>query len=166
MYAFGVVLVAGIRTLQCILLKVCLLLGVKVYFPVTFESIVEPRSASDNWKVRVSPTNCPVSTRHYDAIIAADGKKYCLPGFEIEERRLKLALGITVNFVNSHTQQEVAAPEISGVAAIYKPDFFKDLKQNLGIELENIVYYKDETHYFVMTAKKSSLLSKGVIKKV
>ena len=33
----------------------------------------------------------------------------------------------------------------------------------LGIALENIVYYKDETHYFVMTAKKQSLLDKGVI---
>ena len=29
--------------------------------------------------------------------------------------------------------------------------------------MENIVYYKDETHYFVMTAKKQSLLQKGVI---
>lgn len=34
---------------------------------------------------------------------------------------------------------------------------------NLGIDLENIVYYKDDTHYFVMTAKKQSLLEKGVI---
>ncbi len=32
-----------------------------------------------------------------------------------------------------------------------------------GIDLENIVYYKDDTHYFVMTAKKQSLLEKGVI---
>ena len=30
-----------------------------------------------------------------------------------------------------------------------------------GIDLENIVYYKDDTHYFVMTAKKQSLLDKG-----
>lgn len=29
--------------------------------------------------------------------------------------------------------------------------------------MENIVYYKDNTHYFVMTAKKQSLLDKGVI---
>ncbi|KGL85490.1 Protein-methionine sulfoxide oxidase MICAL3, partial [Tinamus guttatus] len=32
-----------------------------------------------------------------------------------------------------------------------------------GIDLENIVYYKDDTHYFVMTAKKQSLLKMGVI---
>lgn len=34
---------------------------------------------------------------------------------------------------------------------------------SLGIDLENIVYYRDNTHYFVMTAKKPSLLDKGVI---
>lgn len=32
-----------------------------------------------------------------------------------------------------------------------------------GIDLENIVYYRDNTHYFVMTAKKQSLLDKGVV---
>ena len=30
--------------------------------------------------------------------------------------------------------------------------------------MENIVYYKDLTHYFVMTAKKDSLIKKGDIK--
>ena len=57
-------------------------------------------------------------------------------------------------------------PEISGVAYVYRQDFFNSMARELGIELENIVYYKDETHYFVMTAKKPSLLKKGVIKKV
>ena len=32
------------------------------------------------------------------------------------------------------------------------------------IDLENLVFYRDETHYFVMTAKKQSLLKKGVLK--
>jgi len=41
--------------------------------------------------------------------------------------------------------------------------FFKDLNIQAGIDLENIVYYKDETHYFVMTAKKHSLLNRGVL---
>ncbi|TSQ92666.1 [F-actin]-methionine sulfoxide oxidase MICAL2 [Bagarius yarrelli] len=38
-----------------------------------------------------------------------------------------------------------------------------DEQDNNGIDLENIVYYRDNTHYFVMTAKKQSLLDKGVI---
>ena len=53
--------------------------------------------------------------------------------------------------------------EISGVAFIFNQKFFQDLKRDTGIDLENIVYYKDDTHYFVMTAKKQSLLAKGVI---
>ena len=53
--------------------------------------------------------------------------------------------------------------EISGVAFIFNQKFFKDLKHKAGIDLENIVYYKDDTHYFVMTAKKQSLLQKGVL---
>jgi hypothetical protein len=38
-----------------------------------------------------------------------------------------------------------------------------DLKRDAGIDLENIVYYKDDTHYFVMTAKKQSLIQRGVV---
>ena len=33
-----------------------------------------------------------------------------------------------------------------------------------GIDLENIVYYKDDTHYFVMTARTKSLLNLGVLR--
>ena len=42
----------------------------------------------------------------------------------------------------------------------------QDLKEDTDIDLENIVYYKDDTHYFVMTAKKDSLLRKGVLMSV
>lgn len=42
----------------------------------------------------------------------------------------------------------------------------QELNEETGIDLENIVYYKDDTHYFVMTAKKESLLKKGVFKAV
>ena len=87
-----------------------------------------------------------------------------MKGFKRKEFRGKLAIGITVNFVNKKTQEEAAIEEISGVAFIYNQQFFQELKDKTGIDLENIVYYKDDTHYFVMTAKKSSLINKGVIK--
>ena len=45
-------------------------------------------------------------------------------------------------------------------------EFFNEMYAELGISLENIVYYKDETHYFVMSTKKHSLLDKKVLKKV
>lgn len=49
------------------------------------------------------------------------------------------------------------------MAFIFNQKFFTDLRDHTAIDLENIVYYKDETHYFVMTAKKFSLICKGVI---
>ena len=55
--------------------------------------------------------------------------------------------------------------EISGVASIYKQHFFAQLRNATGIDLENIVYYKDETHYFVMTARTKSLIERGVLRK-
>ncbi|KAG7274445.1 hypothetical protein CRUP_033601 [Coryphaenoides rupestris] len=58
---------------------------------------------------------------------------------------------------------DIVVEEISGLAFIFNQKFFLDLKEETGIDLENIVYYKDKTHYFVMTAKKQSLLDKGVV---
>ena len=165
-YNYKLCLFLGIKILQCLLLKICLLLGVKVYFPVSFQDYVEPQSNSTGWKILVSPDTNQLSSKTYDAIIAADGKQYSVRGFQSKEFRAKLAIAITVNFVNGNTQQEKAVEEISGVSYIYNQSFFNDLKQAHGIELENIVYYKDETHYFVMTAKKNSLLEKGVLKRV
>ena len=39
----------------------------------------------------------------------------------------------------------------------YHQHFFTDLMEKHGIGLENLIYYKDLTHYFVMTATKVSL---------
>jgi hypothetical protein len=101
----------------------------------------------------------------FDCIIGAEGGRPGLPGFSRKEFRGKLALGITANFVNRNTREEAAVSEISGVAFIYNQSFFQELKESTGIDLENIVYYKDQTHYFVMTAKKESLRNRGVFKK-
>lgn len=77
-----------------------------------------------------------------------------------------LAIGITANFVNHYTEDEANVEEISGIAYQFNPKFFDELFKQKGIKLENIVYYKDETHYFVMTAGKASLLKRGALKEV
>ncbi len=56
--------------------------------------------------------------------------------------------------------------EIGGLFYIFAQEYFNTLKERTGIELENVVYFRDETHYFVMTAKKSSLLKRQVLKQV
>lgn len=152
----------SIRQLQCILLKVALLLGVEVHEGVSFIKTWEP-SDGLGWRAHVNPVNHPVSHFEFDVLIGADGKRNTLDGFKRKEFRGKLAIAITANFMNKKTEAEAKVEEISGVAFIFNQTFFKELFRNTGIDLENIVYYKDETHYFVMTAKKHSLIDKGVI---
>lgn len=111
----------------------------------------------------VTPSDHPVSQFEFDVLIGADGKRNTLEGFRRKEFRGKLAIAITANFINRRTEAEARVEEISGVAFIFNQKFFKDLYADTRIDLENIVYYKDDTHYFVMTAKKHSLIDKGVI---
>ena len=118
------------------------------------------------WRMEPQHSPHPVSKFEFDVIVGADGRRAALKGFKGKEFRGKLAIGITVNLVNGNSKAEARVEEISGVAFIFNQQFFQDLKDNTGIELENIVYYKDETHYFVMCAKKQSLIKKGVISKV
>ncbi|XP_067226795.1 F-actin-monooxygenase mical1 [Chanodichthys erythropterus] len=153
----------SIRQLQLILLKLALILGVEVHTGVSFEGLLEP-SGSTGWRAQVSPKNHMAAAFQFDVFISAGGGRYVPDGFKIKELRGKLAIGITANFVNRHTKQEAQVQEISGVARIYNQKFFQALQSEIGVDLENIVYYKDDTHYFVMTAKKASLIKKGVIK--
>ncbi|XP_035377403.1 F-actin-monooxygenase mical1 isoform X1 [Electrophorus electricus] len=155
----------SIRQLQLILLKLVLLLGVEVHMGVKFNGLVEPQeSGATGWTASVHPPSRPLSSYQFDVFVSAGGGKFVPAGFKIKELRGKLAIGITANFVNRHSAAEAQVQEISGVARIYNQKFFQNLQTEMGIDLENIVYYKDDTHYFVMTAKKHSLLKKGVIK--
>lgn len=152
----------SIRQVQCILLKVALLLGVEVHESISFNKIIEPKDGC-GWRAEISPADHAVSHYEFSVLVGADGKRNTLDGFHRKEFRGRLAIAITANFINKKTWAEAKAEEISGVAFIFNQSFFKDLYQTTGIDLENIVYYKDETHYFVMTAKKHSLIDKGVI---
>ncbi|XP_043828431.1 F-actin-monooxygenase MICAL2 isoform X1 [Dromiciops gliroides] len=157
----------SIRQLQLILFKVALLLGVEIHVNVEFVKVLEPPEDQENqkigWRAEILPADHPLSDFEFDVIIGADGRRNTLEGFRRKEFRGKLAIAITANFINRNTTAEAKVEEISGVAFIFNQKFFQDLKEETGIDLENIVYYKDSTHYFVMTAKKQSLLDKGVI---
>ncbi|RWS11731.1 protein-methionine sulfoxide oxidase MICAL2-like protein, partial [Dinothrombium tinctorium] len=103
-------------------------------------------------------------TYSFDILVGADGRRNTLADFfPRKEFRGRLAIAITANFINNHTLSEAQIPEISGISFIYNQQLFKALHEETGIDLENICYYKDDTHYFVMTAKKSSLLARGVL---
>ncbi|XP_006891403.1 PREDICTED: protein-methionine sulfoxide oxidase MICAL3 isoform X2 [Elephantulus edwardii] len=157
----------SIRQLQLILLKVALILGVEIHVNVEFQGLVQPPEDQENerigWRALVHPKTHPVSEYEFEVIIGGDGRRNTLEGFRRKEFRGKLAIAITANFINRNTTAEAKVEEISGVAFIFNQKFFQELREATGIDLENIVYYKDDTHYFVMTAKKQSLLDKGVI---
>ncbi|KAI6653684.1 Protein-methionine sulfoxide oxidase MICAL3-like [Oopsacas minuta] len=153
-----------IRAAQVILMKICLILGVNIYHNTKFIRYTEPRSKEDGWGVQCEPRLSDANFRTYDVILTADGKKYTLD-FKKKEFRAKLAIGISFNFVNMNTPKENEVSEISGISYTYHQDWFKKLSKEHGIDLENIVYYKDETHYYVMTAKRQSLIKKGVLRK-
>uniref|UniRef100_A0A8C4UUH8 F-actin monooxygenase n=1 Tax=Falco tinnunculus TaxID=100819 RepID=A0A8C4UUH8_FALTI len=158
----------SIRQLQLILLKVALILGIEIHVNVEFQGLVYPPEDQENerigWRALVHPKTHPVSEYEFEVIIGGDGRRNTLEGFRRKEFRGKLAIAITANFINRNTTAEAKVEEISGVAFIFNQKFFQDLREATGIDLENIVYYKDDTHYFVMTAKKQSLLEKGVIR--
>ncbi|XP_044771419.1 F-actin-monooxygenase MICAL3 isoform X2 [Neomonachus schauinslandi] len=157
----------SIRQLQLILLKVALILGIEIHVSVEFQGLVQPPEDQENerigWRALVHPKTHPVSEYEFEVIIGGDGRRNTLEGFRRKEFRGKLAIAITANFINRNTTAEAKVEEISGVAFIFNQKFFQELREATGIDLENIVYYKDDTHYFVMTAKKQSLLDKGVI---
>ncbi|XP_058401977.1 F-actin-monooxygenase MICAL2 isoform X3 [Diceros bicornis minor] len=157
----------SIRQLQLILFKVALILGVEIHVNVEFVKVLEPPEDQENqkigWRAEFLPADHSLSEFEFDVIIGADGRRNTLEGFRRKEFRGKLAIAITANFINRNSTAEAKVEEISGVAFIFNQKFFQDLKEETGIDLENIVYYKDSTHYFVMTAKKQSLLDKGVI---
>ncbi|MBN3280705.1 MICA1 monooxygenase, partial [Polyodon spathula] len=157
----------SIRQLQLVLLKVALILGVEVHTGVDYKGLIEPTRDSqgtEGWRANLLPESHPAGQYHFDVLLSAGGGRFVPEGFKRKELRGKLAIGITANFINRHTAEEGRVSEISGVARIYNQKFFQRLHDETGIDLENIVYYKDDTHYFVMTAKKKSLLKNGVIK--
>ncbi|XP_041638824.1 F-actin-monooxygenase MICAL2-like isoform X5 [Cheilinus undulatus] len=157
----------SIQQLQLILLKVALIVAVEFHINVEFVKLLEPPEDQENegigWRSAIRPADHPVANFEFDVVVGADGRRNTLEGFRRKEFRGKLAIAITANFINRNTTAEAKVEEISGVAFIFNQKFFLDLKEETGVDLENIVYYKDNTHYFVMTAKKQSLLDKGVV---
>ncbi len=84
-------------------------------------------------------------------------------GFKKRLEKFPLAIGVTCNFTNLATESQKAAQEINHARQFKKP-FFDSLRDKLGLDMENLVYYKDDTHYIVCTVKKQSLLNRGVLR--
>ena len=58
------------------------------------------------YHARFSPREHAVNQYEFDVLIGADGKRNTLMGFKRKEFRGKLAIAITANFINRHTEEE------------------------------------------------------------
>jgi len=179
----------GIRRLQTSLLKIALMLGVEFHPGIVFRKVVPHGKSwaaevlsfdgdvSDDDQENYHKENVP-SPRNgflfevrgnvllFDALIGADGlnsQVAQIANFERITMKAKPAIGVTFNFVNSRSPEENSLDEF-GVSSYCDQEKFKNLQEKHSIQLENCVYYRDETHYFVCTVPKEILLELGVFK--
>jgi len=162
-FASGNINHISIRILQTALLKICCILGIQVYTGVKFLGLLEPEDEM-GWQARLLPADHEARHFSFDVVLGASGKNVNLEGFNRYKLDAKLAIAITCNFANESSKEEAYVNEISGMQKQYHQQFFNSLEAKHGIQLENLIYYKDQTHYFVMTARKESLLSRGVLR--
>lgn len=88
----------------------------------------EPTTQYD-WHAKLSPPDHPLNQFEFDVLVGAEGvTKSRVPGFDIEERKGELTIGITANFKTDLSQEEV---EISGISLGHSQErtFFKVSKE-------------------------------------
>ncbi|KRY33787.1 Protein-methionine sulfoxide oxidase MICAL2 [Trichinella spiralis] len=158
----------SVSSLQLILLKVALLVGVEVYENVAFYKLIEPKMNSNGeisgWKAALIPENHVLADYQFNVLIDASGKQNTVTGFSYKEFQERSSIGITANFINNNTKMEGLMNEcLYDMSYFNGLNFLRKLKANTGIELENFTYHKGDMHHFTMTAKKQNLLNRGII---
>ena len=154
----------SIKKLQLVLAKICMIIGIKIISPVKFVDVISPTVSSKGWTATFSPDSKQLKEFRFDMLMVASGKNMPVQTFNRQSLGGKLAIAVTGNFKNHGTNKEQEVKEISGLSKQYNLDFFENIKKDKDVSLENIVYYKGDTHYFVMTATKESLLARGVLR--
>ena len=88
------------------------------------------------------------------------------PLFELKKVQYSQALGMVTHFKNNYTVEENTIQEQGGIARQFNMEMFDSLQRTTMCELENVVYYRGESHYWVMTPTTESLEKTGVLTKV
>jgi len=153
----------GTKQIQRLLIKINMLLGVKIYFGYSFQELYKNTDQQILTRCNPEIPNLPCTLLiGSDGVSSTVAKRY---DFNRSTFVGTLCIGMTFNFKNKQTPEEIALREFA-VASFYQPAFFKEIQDKYNIALENLVYYKGETHYFVMTIKKNSLIDRNVFKEV
>jgi len=154
----------GTKQIQRLLIKIGLLLGVQFYFGHSFQELYKLPN-QDQILARCQPHIPDLPCTHLvgaDGVCSTVAKRY---DFNRKTFTHSLSIGMTFNFRNTHTPEEISLREFA-VASIYHQAYFKEIQDKFKVILENLVYYQGETHYFVMTIKKNSLIERNVFKEV
>ncbi|KAE9090036.1 hypothetical protein PF010_g18756 [Phytophthora fragariae] len=153
------------RQLQVILLKVSLLVGVQIHTSTGFEAIVPPgpeqSRESPFYSIKTQPQ---IPVEEFTAVLGATGVNDQVAEFAGINRFVfcqKESLGIVCYFPNLETAEETKVKEFSWTAQLKHQMLHK--MRDVGLDLENIVYFRGEMHYLVMTPKRHNLLARGVV---
>eukprot|EP00644_Phytophthora_capsici_P000670 jgi/Phyca11/109146/e_gw1.16.253.1 len=151
------------RQLQVVLLKVALLVGVKVYSATGFLSIERPNDSENPfYSVKTEPQ---IPMTEYTAVLGATGTNNLIAetaGITRFVFSRNESLGIVCYFPNLETTDEMRTKEFSWTTQLKHPMLNK--LREFDIDLENIVYFRGEMHYLVMTPKRQNLLLHGVVR--
>ena len=139
------------------------MIGIELFAPVSLLNLSEPDEAGKKWTAIVRPETHIVSQYEFGMVVIASGRKVAVEGFDRRSLDAKLSIAVTGNFVMGGSPEEAAVRQISGISKQFDQEFFKGMETEKGIALENLVYYRGDTHYFVMTALKKSLFDRGVL---
>mmetsp|Transcript_22491 Transcript_22491/g.49283 ORF Transcript_22491/g.49283 Transcript_22491/m.49283 type:complete len:1072 (+) Transcript_22491:191-3406(+) len=168
----------GISELQMLLMKSALLLGVQLFFGTEF--VGAERSVDGlHWNVRVKATTrsqgipgpeMPAGLlRGVTFLLGADGPRGSVASatnLQVQRAgnlRKEAALGLVANFNNQQSMAEKRRRPFSLARQFYE-ELFAKCEKSTGIALENIVYYVcAQTHYFVMTPTRKSLVSCNIV---
>jgi hypothetical protein len=128
----------AIRQLQVILLKVALLLGVQIFTGVAYKQSLPGHVF---WTADVEPKIEELTKYEYNVLIGADGEHSTLvPEFSFNVKTLQhgTSIGVTANFVNQHTQEELNLKEFS-LIRYANLEMFEQLQHMHDLEMENLV---------------------------
>eukprot|EP00929_Paragymnodinium_shiwhaense_P036799 TRINITY_DN19689_c0_g1_i1.p1 TRINITY_DN19689_c0_g1~~TRINITY_DN19689_c0_g1_i1.p1 ORF type:complete len:761 (+),score=187.87 TRINITY_DN19689_c0_g1_i1:80-2362(+) len=183
--ANGDLLYIGISDLQTLLLKTALLFGVDVVLGADFRGY-DFDAQSGGWRAHLryageqggadnragkGPSPVPPSVITGISVLLGAGGMGCKvgqsAGIEAAQvgglRAEESAIGLVANFSTMPGGHERALRSFSMARQFYGP-LFQDLAAQTGADLENIVYTKAKnSHYFVMTPTRKSLIEAGVV---
>ncbi|KNC56134.1 MICAL-2 protein [Thecamonas trahens ATCC 50062] len=157
----------SIKALQLALTKIALLAGAVVVPGQSVAGVSAFDNDRERWHVEPEAgTELAPRVADFDFDVVVGGCGSAAPrlrGFTSSTFRANVAIGITANFVRRGSAAESKLHEIPGIGRQYHPQVFNAIEAETGVALENLVYYQDETHYFVMTVSRDSLVARGAV---